>query len=117
MKQLLGIVFLCAITSWVTAQKKVINTSVPDSTKKIEIVEAACGQCQFHLPGKSCDLAVRIKGKAYFIDNATIDAYGDAHATNGFCNAISKAAVQGTIVNDRFVVSYFKLVSPLPKKQ
>ena len=28
------------------------------------IVETACGECQLGLNGKSCDLAVRINGKA-----------------------------------------------------
>ena len=92
------------------AQIKKENTSIPDSTKKIEVVETACGQCKFSLPGKSCDLAVRINGKAYFVDGTSIDEHGDAHAEDGFCNAIRKAKVQGVVTNDRFKVSYFKLV-------
>jgi hypothetical protein len=27
------------------------------------IVEAACGECQFSMPGTGCDLAVRIDGQ------------------------------------------------------
>lgn len=81
-----------------------------DSTQKIMIVETACGQCQFKLPGKSCDLAVRINGKAYFVDGTSIDEHGDAHAKDGFCNAVRKAEVKGEVVNDRFKVSYFKLL-------
>jgi Family of unknown function (DUF6370) len=75
------------------------------------LVDAACGECQFKLPGKSCDLAVRIKGKAYFVDGTSIDEHGDAHAKDGFCNAVRKANVQGELVNGRFKVSYFKLVA------
>ena len=82
----------------------------PDSTKKLLVVETACGQCKFSLPGKSCDLAVRIDGKAMFVDGTHIDAHGDAHDETGFCNAIRKAEVQGTVVNDRYVVTYFKLL-------
>ena len=62
------------------------------------------------MKGKSCDLAVRIKGKAYFIDGANIDSFGDAHGKMGFCNAIRKAEVQGEIVSNRFKVTYFKLI-------
>ena len=102
--------FFVALSS---AQKTKANISVADSTKKTEIVETACGQCQFHLPGKGCNLAVRIKGKAYFVDGTGIDSHGDAHAQQGFCNAISKAEVQGTVVNNRFNVTYFKLLEPL----
>ena len=104
---LLSIIFL-AISA--QSQTKHRDISVPDTTKKIQIVEASCGQCQFHLKGKGCNLAVRIKGKAYFADGAGIDDFGDAHAADGFCKAISKAAVQGDIVKGRFKVSYFKLL-------
>ncbi len=82
----------------------------PDSTQKIQRVETACGECQFHLKGKGCDLAVRIDGKAYFVDGTKIDDHGDAHAKDGFCNAIRKADVQGTLVENRFKATYFKLV-------
>ena len=74
------------------------------------MVDAACGQCKLGLPGKSCDLAVRIDGKAMFVDGTHIDAHGDAHDETGFCNAIRKAEVQGTVVKDRFVVTYFRLL-------
>lgn len=82
----------------------------PDSTKKIQLVEAACGQCKFHLKGKGCSLAVRINGKAYFVDGTEIDSHGDAHADDGFCNAIRIAEVQGKVIRGRFKSSYFRLV-------
>jgi hypothetical protein len=83
-----------------------------DPTKKVWIVEAACGQCQFNMAGKGCTLAVKIKGKSYFVEKAHIDAFGDAHDTEGFCNAIRKAKVQGKIVDDKFVATYFELLQP-----
>jgi hypothetical protein len=100
-------------------QQKVKPISVADSTKKIQVVETACGQCQFGLKEKGCLLAVRIKGQAYFVDGTTIDEHGDAHADDGFCNAIRKAEVQGTIVNGRFNVTYFKLLPAVvvPRKE
>ena len=79
-------------------------------TKKVLIVDAACGQCQFKMPGKGCTLAIKIKGKPYLVDKAGIDDFGDAHAETGFCNAIRKANVQGQVVNKKFVPSYFKLL-------
>ena len=89
----------------------------PDPAKEIQIVDAACGQCQLGLPGKSCDLAIRINGKAYFVDGTDIDSHGDAHAKDGFCEAIRKAEVQGEITGNRFKVTYFKLISdPGPSK-
>jgi hypothetical protein len=77
------------------------------------IVEIACGECKFKMKGKSCDLAIRLDGKAYFVDGKTVDDFGDAHAEHGFCNAISKAEVIGEIVNNRFKATTIKL---LPKK-
>lgn len=73
-------------------------------------VEAACGECKFGLEGKSCDLAVRIDGKAYFVDGTVIDDFGDAHAADGFCNAVRRAMVSGSVVNDRFVATSFRVL-------
>ncbi len=98
------------------AQAKETIATKPDSTKAIQVVEAACGQCQFALPGQDCDLAVRINGKAYYVDGTHIDSHGDAHAKDGFCNAIRKAEVQGEVTDDRFKASYFKLVKATAKK-
>lgn len=78
-----------------------------------KIVEIACGECQFKMKGPSCDLAVRIDGKPYFVNGKKIDDFGDAHADEGFCNAISKAKVSGVIENKQFKATSVKL---LPQK-
>ena len=93
------------------------DTTKPDTAKELLEVEAACGQCRFALAGEGCDLAVRINGKAYFVDGTHIDQHGDAHAKDGFCNAIRKAKVQGQVKDNRFLASYFKLVAEAPKKE
>ncbi|MEN9686284.1 MAG: hypothetical protein RLZZ28_2070 [Bacteroidota bacterium] len=90
-------------------------SKTPDKQKPVLNVEASCGQCQFGLPGKSCDLAVRINGKAYFLDGVHIDSLGDAHAKDGFCNAIRKATVQGELAEGRFKASYFQLKPEIKK--
>jgi hypothetical protein len=87
--------------------------STPDPQKKLLKVEASCGQCKFDMKERGCDLAVRIDGKAYFVDGTSIDKHGDAHADDGFCNAVRKAEVQGEIVDNRFKATYFKV---LPKE-
>ena len=99
---------MLSINKEVSAQKIIINK---DSTfnKKIT-VEASCGQCQFKMQWKGCSLAVRINNHSYFVDNANIDQFGDAHANDGFCNAIRKANVTGKIVNDKFIVASFELI-------
>lgn len=91
-----------------------IGISIQAQTKKVidkpQIVEASCGECQFGMKGKSCDLAVRIDGKTYFVDGTTIHDHGDAHAEDGFCNAIRKASAMGTIEKNRFKATSFTLI-------
>jgi len=81
---------------------------------KSQIVEVSCGECQFGMKGKGCDLAFRIDGKTYFVDGTKIDDHGNAHAKDGFCEVVRKAEVTGEIVNNRFQVSTFTL---LPEQQ
>ena len=101
MKKLLTFLFVSSSTLILAQDKK--------ENSKIQIVEASCGQCQFKMKGKSCDLAVRIDGKSYFVEGTNIDAHGDAHADDGFCASIRKAEVIGEIKDNKFVVTYFKL--------
>ena len=98
-------------------QEKQTKTSTPGKNKEIMVVEASCGQCKLGLPGKSCDLAIRLNGKSYFVDGTKINDHGDAHADDGFCNSIRKAEVQGEIINSRFKATYFKLLPETAKKK
>ena len=109
MKKVLFLLLLLSSISILAQDKK--------ATSKIQIVEASCGQCQFGMKGKSCDLAVRIDGKPYFVEGTSIDAHGDAHAKDGFCASIRKAEVIGTLKNNKFVVTYFKLLPLVTDKK
>jgi hypothetical protein len=102
MKKLIFMIFLLIGISTQAQTKKKFD--------KPTIVEASCGECQFGMKGKSCDLAVRIDGKSYFVDGTKIDQHGDAHAKDGFCNAIRKASVTGAIVGNRFEATSFTLI-------
>ena len=62
MKKGLFILFFCLSSGFVNAQSKSLKSD------KMLIAEASCGQCQFKMEGKGCDLAVRINGKSYFVD-------------------------------------------------
>lgn len=117
MKTLFMLLLFCGSVLTAAAQAKETKTPEPDKNKKVLVVEASCGQCQLKLPGTDCDLAVRIDGKAYFVDGSNIDSHGDAHASDGFCNAIRKAKVQGEVVNGRFKATYFQLLPEEPKKE
>ena len=91
------------------------SVAAPDKTKEVVVVDAACGQCRLGLPGKSCDLAIRLNGQAYFVDGTNIDSHGDAHAEDGLCKAVRKAEVQGEVVDNRFKASYFHLLPETAK--
>ena len=106
MKKIASLLFLFSVV--------LVNAQDKKEQSKTQIVEAACGQCQFKMKGYGCDLAIRIDGKTYFVDGTSIDSHGDAHANDGFCAAIRKAEVVGEIVDNRFKAGSFKL---LPEKK
>jgi len=93
------------------AQQKTVVKKSSATVLLNQTVEASCGQCQFNLKGKSCDLAVKIAGKAYFVDGTQIDDHGDAHAKDGFCQKVRKAVVSGQVVDNRFKATSFKLLA------
>ncbi|MEH6534927.1 MAG: DUF6370 family protein [Psychroserpens sp.] len=88
-----------------------LSIACAESKTEKQIVELSCGQCQFGLTSQDgCDLAIRIDDKAYFVDGAEIDDFGDAHdKETGFCEVIRTAEVSGEIVDDRFKVSTVEL--------
>jgi hypothetical protein len=114
MKSLFTLFCFSFFTMSAIAQTTELKTAVPDPDKIIQVVEISCGKCKMGLTGKTCEMAVRIEGKAYYADGAHIDSFGDAHADNGMCNTIRKAEVQGDLVENRFKITYIKL---LPEKK
>ena len=107
MKKILFLVGILCCTAFVYGQQL---PSQPDSTKSILTVEASCGTCQLKMEGDDCALAIRMGDKTYYVEGTSIDAHGDAHDKDGFCNKIRKAQVQGELVNNRYKVTWFKLL-------
>ena len=104
----LSTLLFCATASF--AQQKIEPKKAEQAVLTNRVVEASCGQCQFKMEGKSCDLAIRVDGKSYFVDGSDIDEHGDAHAKDGFCQKVRKATVTGKIVENRFKATAFKLL-------
>ena len=105
------LIFLLTFTGCCT---KTNNDTLSQEGKDIsinQVVEAACGQCQFGMTEKSgCDLAVRIDGETYFVDGTNINEHGDAHAHDGFCQVTRSANVKGKIIDGRFQSESFTLI-------
>lgn len=83
---------------------------VSEKYESSRIMEVACGECMFDLPGDGCHLAVRIDGKAYFVSGTHIDDHGDAHSNDGFCNSIRTAQVKGELRDDIYHVHELTLI-------
>ncbi len=115
MKQLTLLLFLALLGITASAQSPAKKTTAAPKVLKNQIVDISCGTCQFKMKGKDCELAVRIDGKSYFVDGKKIDDFGDAHDEHGFCNAISKAEVTGSIVKNRFKATAIKLLDDKAK--
>lgn len=110
MKKIVLAAFTLLLSVSVFSQAAKKAKMVLDSNKEVYVLEASCGTCMFKMKGDGCKLAVRFKGKDYFVAGTGIDDHGDAHDQEGFCNAISKAKVQGSVKGDVFKVSYFELL-------
>ncbi len=112
MKNLFFTLAFSLITSFCLAQEPATKKTV----LKDQVVEASCGTCNFGLKGKACELAVKIDGNSYFVDGTTIKDHGDSHAKDGFCNAVRKAKVSGSIVDGRFKSTAFKVLKQEEKQ-
>ena len=102
MKKIVSLLFLFSVA--------IVQAQDTKELPKPQIVETSCGECQFGMKGKDCELAVLIGGKPYFVDGTSIDSHGDAHANDGLCAKVRKAEVVGEIIDNRFKVTFFKLV-------
>ena len=108
MRKLLILIFILPISlqSQDTSKKEL------EFDPNLQVIEAkaSCGICKFDMDGFKCELAVNIDGAKYYVEGTDIDDYGDAHSDDGFCSAIRDVKIQGQIVDDKYIVSYFKLI-------
>lgn len=108
MTRLLIVLLGLGLTSLHAQESKTIHQL--DKSKKVYIVQASCGSCNFKMKVPGCPLAIKLDDKYYLVDGAKLDDYGDAHAEDGFCNVIKKAKVQGDTSGSVFKATYFELV-------
>ena len=95
------------------------NKPNPQSAMRVNlIVDTSCAKCQFDKKSdKDCLLAVEIHSDIYYVEGTTIDDHGDAHASDGFCNVVRKAHVEGIIDDGRFYLDKFRLLKYREKKK
>ncbi len=74
-----------------------------------EVIEVACGMCQLNMDASSCEPAVRIEGKTYFMDGAPAELTEHEHDADGICMCIREAKVTGKVVDGRFKAEKFEL--------
>ena len=117
MKNLLFALAAFLISSTAFAQAASNLSAKPDPAKKLMVVDASCGECNFEMEGDNCDLAIALNGAHYFVDGVGIKDYGGPHDKGGFCVAVRRAEVQGEVVNGRFKASYFKLLDEQAGKE
>ncbi len=71
-----------------------------------------CATCIFHMKNVAgCKLAVKLDGKPYLVSGSDIDDHGDAHASDGLCNAERIATVEGKIENGQFSAKRISVLS------
>ncbi len=102
---------ICVLLVLACKKEKKISINELKFSTEMELIkaEASCGICMFNMDGKSCELAVKINDEKYYVKGADIDSFGDAHSDSGFCNAIRKVEIQGEVISNKFLLTYFKL--------
>lgn len=115
MKYLLSLLLSVACLS-LNAQESPKTLKLDPNKKVIEVL-ASCGTCNFKMKAPGCPLAIKIDDKFYLVEGTKIDDHGDAHADDGFCNAIKKAKVQGTFEGEKFKLTYFEIIKEKNKNE
>ena len=102
---------ICALLVLACKEEKKISRNELKFNTEMELIkaEASCGICMFNMNGKNCELAIKINDEKYYVKGADIDSFGDAHSDTGFCNAIRKVEIQGQVISNKFLLTYFKL--------
>jgi len=111
-------IFTLSITFLLIIDISTISQQISHDTHGMRInliVDASCAKCQFNKEDDECLLAVEINSEIYYVDGTTIDDHGDAHGSDGFCNVIRKAHVEGAIEGNKFLLEKFSLLKYRPK--
>ena len=104
---ILGFLFVGLIACSGNEEKEDTETTTDEETAVVEevkeeateqLAEIGCALCQMGLDCESCQLAVKIEDKTYFVEGFEMDA----EAEHELCSVIKKAKVKGQVAENRF---------------
>ena len=82
--------------------KKGIVETIPRNNQIKGEVFLSCGMCNFNSKDKDCTLAIKVGRNILPVVGVDIDAHGNSHAKDGYCNVIKKAYVEGRVRGNSF---------------
>ena len=94
-----------------TKKSSALVTAIPESGIIEGFVITSCGICNLgYKKDKGCSLTVKIGDTVYPVEGTSIHEHGDAHSTEGFCNALRIAHVSGEVKKNKFHSTSFTLI-------
>ena len=94
----------------VTKKSSAFITSLPYNKNVEGFVVASCNKCNLgKSKNKKCSMGVKIGDKVYSLKNDEHD-HNAAHNSDGICNAMRIAYVEGVVKSNEIDAKYFQLV-------
>ena len=84
-----------------TVRKGLLETIPRNNYLKGDVL-MSCGMCNFNTDENDCKLAIKVGRYVLPVKDVNIDAHGDSHAKDGYCNVIKKAYVEGSVRGNKF---------------
>ena len=86
-----------------STQSKGLIDEVPVNKFVKGNVMVSCGMCNFMTKDSDCTMAVKIGKDVYSVSGLDINAHGDSHDKDGYCNVIKKVNVEGRVAGKKFI--------------
>ena len=94
----------------VTKKSSAFITSLPYNKKVEGFVMASCNKCNLSKSkDKKCSMGIKIGDKVYSLKNDKHD-HNAAHNSDGICNAMRIAYVEGVVKSNEIDAKYFQLI-------
>ena len=85
-------------------------TSIPKSVNIEGLVIASCNKCNLgKKSNRKCSMGIKIGNKVLALENDVHD-HKSAHSTDGICNALRIAYIDGKVTKNQVKASVFELI-------